>query len=155
MCIRDRRPSVHKATFLWRTIYTFTLVQTSLQRPISSVPKVAVEAAGEVQLYETSSTFRGLLQAKCLGSWWRHSSFSPASSLRFHMKISLVFYKQSLIPSTDEIQITLTLNITQTVKTSVTVINIPIQDFLTWKIIYLLMVWRLGSNHSLFYFGYC
>ena len=107
---------------------------------ISSVPKVAVEAAGEVQLYETSSTFRGLLQAKCLGSWWRHSSSSPASSLRFHMKISLVFYKQSLIPSTDEIQIALTLNITQTVKTSVTVINIPIQDLLTWKIIYLLMV---------------
>ena len=134
-----QRPSVHKATFLWRTIYTFTLVQTSLQRPISSVPKVAVEA-GEVQLYETSSTFRGLLQAKCLGSWWRHSSFSPASSLRFHMKISLVFYNQSLIPSTDEIHITLTLNITQTVKTSVTVINIPIQDFLTWKIIYLLTV---------------
>ena len=103
----------------------------------------------------TAWNFRGLLQAKCLGSWWRHSSFSPASSLRFHMKISLVFYKQSLIPLTDEIQITLTLNITQTVKTSVTVINIPIQDFLTWKIIYLLMVWLLGSNHSLFYFGYC
>ena len=64
----------------------------------------------------------------------------PGFIARFHMKISLVFYKQSLIPSTDEIQIALTLNITQTVKTSVTVINIPIQDLLTWKIIYLLMV---------------
>ena len=63
---------------------------TSLQRPISSVPKVAVEA-GDVQLYETSPTFRGLLQAKCLGSWWRHSSFSPASSLRFsHENITSV-----------------------------------------------------------------
>ena len=49
-----QRPPLHKATFLWRTIYTaFTHIQTSLQRPISSVPKVAVEA-GEVQLYYTS-----------------------------------------------------------------------------------------------------
>ena len=47
-----QRPPLHKATFLWQTIYTFTFVQTSLQRQISSVPKVAVEA-GEVQLYET------------------------------------------------------------------------------------------------------